>query len=153
MNKVNVNQSEYLVEKYQLLVYKIARRFKNPNLEFEDLVQAGLMGLFKATLKYDVTKNTKFITFATHYIIGAIKDEMRKKWTTISVINYELHENLNEIEGKYLNMLAYDFTDLEQKVLELRLRRLSQLSIATELDLSQSTVSRILKNIKVKLRN
>ena len=44
MNKVNTNEED-IVREYQGLVYKIARRFKSPYLEFDDLVQVGIMGL------------------------------------------------------------------------------------------------------------
>ena len=77
MNKVNTNEED-IVREYQGLVYKIARRFKSPYLEFDDLVQVGFMGLLKSYHRFDKTKNTKFSTFAVYYIMGAIKDELKK---------------------------------------------------------------------------
>lgn len=152
MNKVNTSQSEYLVEKYQLLVYKIARRFCTNHTDYEDLVQAGLMGLFKATKRFDITKGVKFTTFATYYIIGAIKDELRKQCIHNQNL-YTLSDNLNNNEGKYLNMEIYDFTNTERLLIELRLtKHLSQKEIAQKLKVSQSTVSRILKRIKTKIK-
>lgn len=177
MNKVNVSQYEYLVESNQRLVYKIARRFKVNAFDYDDLVQAGMMGLFNAAKKYDVTKGTKFSTYATYYIIGAIKDELAKsrllktskyyqkiknkdiesndKTDKIVASEYyevTLKEDLNDVEGNYLNLDAFDFTLMEKKMLKLRLEnRLSQVEIASELNISQSKVSRILKQMRKKI--
>ncbi len=151
MNKVNTNQSEYLIKKYQLLVYKIARRFKTNAFDYEDLVQAGLMGLFKATKRYDITKGAKFSTFATYYIIGSIKDELKKQCLNC-YSPYELREDLNNVEGSYLTLYMYDFNNIERLVLELKLKQhLSQAKIAEKLGVSQSTISRILRMIQTKI--
>lgn len=177
MNKVNVSQYEFLVESNQRLVYKIARRFKVNAFDYDDLVQAGMMGLFNAAKKYDITKGAKFSTFATYYIIGAIKDELAKhslfktskyyqqmrknnlnandeadKIVAQEYCEVTLQEDLNEIEGNYLNLNAFDFTTLEKQLLKLRLEnRLSQMEIANELNISQSKVSRILKQMREKI--
>lgn len=177
MNKVNVSQYEFLVESNQRLVYKIARRFKVNAFDYDDLVQAGMMGLFNAAKKYDITKGTKFSTFATYYIVGAIKDELAKssllktskyyqqmnknnlnnKDKTDMIVAHEyyevtLQEDLNEVQGNYLNLDAFNFTLLEKRLLKLRLEnRLSQMEIANELNISQSKVSRILKRMREKI--
>ncbi len=44
----------------------------------EDLRQVGLMGLYQAALKFDRSKGVKFTTFATYYILGEIKKELRE---------------------------------------------------------------------------
>lgn len=173
MNKVNISQYEYLVESNQRLVYKIARKFKVTPFEYDDLVQAGMMGLFNAAKKYDITKGVKFSTYATYFIIGSIKDELAKnnffkvsKYYKMKNDNFDevdkivineyrevvLKEDLNEIEGKYLNIELYDFDQIEKKILKLRLEnRFSQAKIGVELQISQSKVSRILKKMKEKI--
>ena len=60
------------------LVYKIAHRMNYGYLDVEDLIQVGLMALYEASLKYDPSYNTKFSTYASIYIIGSIKKELRK---------------------------------------------------------------------------
>lgn len=175
MDKVNTSQYNYLVENNKRLVYKIARRFKTNPFDFDDLVQAGLMGLYKAACRYDITKGAKFTTYATYFIVGAIKDELAKKSliknysyldylkefknqdSSDKVIyeNYNpivLKEDLNDIEGSYLNMDLFDFDSLEKKILKLRLvNHATQVEIAKELNLSQSKVSRILKRMREKV--
>lgn len=48
-----------------------------PNVEFDDLVGYGTLGLIDAIDKFDVTKGIKFKTYANARIRGAILDELR----------------------------------------------------------------------------
>jgi len=47
-------------------------------VELEDLVHAGVLGLFDAVDKYDCTKNVAFQAYAKHRIRGAILDSLRE---------------------------------------------------------------------------
>src|SRR3989338_8060434 len=49
-----------------------------PNIEFGDLVSYGILGLFDAIEKYDVSQGNKFETYGVSRIRGAIMDELRK---------------------------------------------------------------------------
>jgi len=155
MNKINTTSYEYLVNENRLLVYKIARRFKCSYLEFDDLVQIGFMGLLKAIHHFDINKNVKFSTFATYYIIGAIKDELRKVTKDYQLNSHNkiiFKENFDDIPFKYLNLLAYDFTSFERLIIKLRLSGgLTQAEIAKRLNVSQSKISRAFKAIKEKI--
>lgn len=44
----------------------------------EELVQVGLIGLFKAYQKYDSSLNVKFTTYAYPYILGEMKKQIRE---------------------------------------------------------------------------
>ena len=57
-----------LLESMQSLIYQIASKFYN--VEKEDLIQAGIVGLVNAYKHYDKTSNAKFSTFAYSYIYG-----------------------------------------------------------------------------------
>ncbi|OGH63327.1 MAG: RNA polymerase sigma factor WhiG [Candidatus Lindowbacteria bacterium RIFCSPLOWO2_12_FULL_62_27] len=48
-----------------------------PNVEYEDLVSYGTLGLIDAIDKFDITKGIKFKTYANLRIQGAILDELR----------------------------------------------------------------------------
>jgi RNA polymerase sigma factor for flagellar operon FliA len=48
-----------------------------PNVEFDDLVGYGVLGLMDAIEKFDPEKNVKFKTYAVTRIRGAIFDELR----------------------------------------------------------------------------
>lgn len=47
-------------------------------VDLDDLVHAGVLGLFDAVDKYDVSKNVAFRTYAKHRIKGAILDSLRQ---------------------------------------------------------------------------
>lgn len=55
---------EYLLKKYKDLVLLISKSFFILGGDDQDLVQEGMIGLFKAVRDFDVTKNIKFSTFA-----------------------------------------------------------------------------------------
>lgn len=59
------------------LVNKIVNKMNYGYVDKDDLTQAGLIGLYKATLKYNKEINNNFISFASIYIISEIKDELR----------------------------------------------------------------------------
>jgi RNA polymerase sigma factor for flagellar operon FliA len=62
-------------------VYYLASRIRErmpKNVELEDLVQAGVLGLIDACRSYDSAKDAQFSTFAKFRIRGAILDSLRK---------------------------------------------------------------------------
>ena len=72
---------EEIVKRYLYLVKYVAGRVAiglPPNVEFNDLVSYGILGLFDAINKYDVTQGNKFETYAVSRIRGSIMDELRK---------------------------------------------------------------------------
>lgn len=80
-----------LAEKYTPLVHRIAGTFayKKPSvLDYDDLVQAGSVGLLDAIEKFnpDNEKKAQFQTYATFRVRGAILDEINSlDWTPRSV--------------------------------------------------------------------
>jgi RNA polymerase sigma factor for flagellar operon FliA len=48
------------------------------HVDLDDLVHAGVLGLFDAVQKYDSTKNVAFQAYAKHRIKGAILDSLRQ---------------------------------------------------------------------------
>ncbi len=77
------------VEDYAFLVKRIAHHMmaRMPSsVQVDDLIQAGMVGLLEASLKYDGTKGASFDTYAGIRIRGAIVDEMRRgDWAPRSV--------------------------------------------------------------------
>lgn len=55
------------------LVYALAKRFIGRGIEYEDLVQAGCMGLIKATDGFDRERGLKFSTYAVPVILGEMR--------------------------------------------------------------------------------
>jgi RNA polymerase sigma factor for flagellar operon FliA len=48
------------------------------HVDLDDLIHAGVLGLFDAVTKYDASKNVLFHSYAKHRIKGAILDSLRK---------------------------------------------------------------------------
>lgn len=66
-----------LFDDHVYLVYKIVNKMDYGYVDKEDLLQAGLIGLFKATKKFNKNINNNFISFSSIYIISEIKNELR----------------------------------------------------------------------------
>jgi RNA polymerase sigma factor for flagellar operon FliA len=85
-----------LVVKHADLVKRIAYHLVSrmpPNVEVDDLIQAGMIGLLDAAKHYSATKGANFETYAGIRIRGAMLDEVRKSdWTPRSV-----HRNMREM--------------------------------------------------------
>lgn len=69
-----------LTEKYQPYVRSIAGKIKktlSKDIEFDDLVGYGMLGLFEAADRFDAKYGANFMTFAYYRIRGAIYDGLR----------------------------------------------------------------------------
>jgi RNA polymerase sigma factor for flagellar operon FliA len=69
-----------LIKQYSPLVRRLAHQMiaKLPaNVEVDDLIQVGLIGLTDALSRFDVEQGVQFETFATQRIRGAMLDELR----------------------------------------------------------------------------
>lgn len=70
-----------LIKQYQPLVRKLAHHMmvKLPaNVQVDDLIQVGLIGLSEALSRYEAAQGVQFETFATQRIRGAMLDELRE---------------------------------------------------------------------------
>ena len=70
-----------MIKQYQPLVRKLANHMmaKLPaNVQVDDLIQVGLLGLSDALTRYEATQGVQFETFATQRIRGAMLDELRE---------------------------------------------------------------------------
>lgn len=78
-----------MVAHYAPLVKRIAYHLLTrlpPNVQLDDLVQAGMIGLLEATRNYDASQGASFETYAGIRIRGAILDEIRRNdWAPRSV--------------------------------------------------------------------
>jgi RNA polymerase sigma factor for flagellar operon FliA len=75
-----VERDRLLLEQLPQVRY-IARRIHDrlpPHVQFDDLVQAGILGLIEALHKYDPSKNVELKSYAKHRIQGAILDSLRE---------------------------------------------------------------------------
>ncbi len=68
---------EELVKINMGLVRKIALRFCERGVEYEDLVQIGTIGMIKAARGFDCERGTNFSTYAVPLIFGEIRRHLR----------------------------------------------------------------------------
>jgi RNA polymerase sigma factor for flagellar operon FliA len=85
---VNTNREKLIVEYAGLIKFiasKIAARLPS-NIELDDLISSGVIGLMDAIDKYDSSRDNKFKTYAEFRIRGAILDELRSQdWVPRSI--------------------------------------------------------------------
>ncbi len=80
---------DQLIMDYAPLIRFVAQRISArlpSNIEIDDLMSAGVIGLMDAIEKYDPSRDNKFKTYAEFRIRGAILDELRSQdWVPRSV--------------------------------------------------------------------
>jgi len=115
MVPVDQMPQQELVLKHADLVKRIAYHLVSrmpPNVEVDDLIQSGMMGLLDAAKHYSAEKGANFETYAGIRIRGAMLDEVRKSdWTPRSV-----HRNMREMADvvrKIENAKGHDATPLD----------------------------------------
>lgn len=85
-----------LINDYDLLIKKIASKFYNAS--FEDLYQAGCIGLLKAKRNYKESKNAKFSTYAYEYIYGEMYNYVNsEKSLKVSKDNLKLYKKIIKV--------------------------------------------------------
>lgn len=91
------DQKDVLLNTHAPLVKKIAYQLKAklpPNVEIDDLIQAGMMGLLDAINRYEDTHGAQFETYATQRIRGNMLDELRSAdWLPRSI-----RKNMRDVE-------------------------------------------------------
>lgn len=97
-----------LIQSNMGLVKKIAAKFLNRGIEFEDCVQIGAIGLYKAIEKFDFSFDVQFSTYAVPMIMGEIRrflrdDGMIKVSRSIKENYYKISRFLDEYRIKHEN--------------------------------------------------
>jgi RNA polymerase sigma factor for flagellar operon FliA len=89
---------EHLLTQHMPLVKRLAHHMKAklpPSVEVDDLIQAGMIGLFDAISRYEETHGAQFETYAVLRIRGAMLDELRSSdWLPRST-----RQNMRKIES------------------------------------------------------
>src|ERR1700755_2649617 len=88
-SKLSPQQKDKLIMEYAPLIKFIAQKIAvrlPSNIELDDLISSGVIGLMDAMEKYDSSRDNKFKTYAEFRIRGAILDELRAQdWVPRSV--------------------------------------------------------------------
>lgn len=177
----NVLAQEYLLHKYRRFARSKARSYFLIGAEREDIVQEGMIGLYKAIRDYKSDKQSSFRAFAelcvTRQIITAIKTATRQKHIPLNSyvsLNKPIYEEdsdrtlLDVISGVRVanpedmiisreefsdieNKMNNILSDLEWKVLMSYLDGKSYQEIAEDLDRHIKSIDNALQRVKRKL--
>jgi len=133
--KIDKRTKEKLILEYSPLIRFIAQKIAvrlPSNIEFDDLVSSGVIGLMDAIDKYDPSRDNKFKTYAEFRIRGAILDELRAQdWVPRSV-----REKAKSLERAHAR-------------LEQRLGRIpTEDEMTTELNISKDEYFELLNQVK-----
>ena len=173
--------TEYILAKYKNLVKSRAKAYFIAGADRDDIVQEGMIGLFKAIRDFDITKQPTFRGFAEmcvkRQIITAIKAASRQKhiplnsYVSLSEPLYDDNEDktlvdmlaarktidpeemfLRREKNEMLNAeIESKLSDLEKTVLSLYLGGMNYHEIAAELNRTPKSIDNALQRIKNKL--
>lgn len=90
---------EQLIIHNQRLVAYIASNYKRSNVEYDDLVQEGNIGLMRAIETFDYRKGNKFSTYATWWIWQAMSRSAQNDRGTIR-IPVHMYEEISTMQKK-----------------------------------------------------
>ncbi len=122
-NKINASiEVNDMVLQHATLVRRVASKvicYLPDGMQFDDVVQTGMIGLIEAAKQFDATKGASFTTYASIRIRGKILDELRKlDWMPRSV-----QHNYHKV------------TEAERRVVKDKGREASATEIAAELEI------------------
>ena len=128
---------EELIEHNSKIIYKIANKYDGVNreLELDDLIQEGLLGLIEAAKRYDFNneKKAKFITYAVYYIDRYIYRAVNGR-SSKEIGNNKFYHNCTSLNvpvgkeedaeiGDLIEDINYEFENIEEKIFLNNLRK------------------------------
>lgn len=143
-----------------------ARKATAPGLEFDDAVQEGLIGLFRAIEQYDKTKGASFATYANvcirNAIFAAYKAANRRKHAPLnqsvpipagqSTPGPEEDAILHELFSSTMEKLKTRLSPFEKQVLQYHIQGLSYKEIAYKVGKSPKAIDNALARLRRKLK-
>lgn len=172
-----------LIEHNLRLVVFLAKKYENTNIDLEDLVSIGTIGLIKGISTYKMGKNIKLATYASRCIDNEILMFLRKNKKRKSEISFEdslsydsdgneLH--LEDVLGTEADIVTKELEKETEKILMIKeieklddrdkqiiilryglfgYEEMTQKDVADMLGISQSYISRIEKKVIKRLGN
>lgn len=133
--------TDYIMEKYKNLVRSKAGSMYILGADREDLIQEGMIGLFKAIRDYDIGRDASFATFADLCVA-------RQMYTAVQAAGRKKHAPLNSYVSLYAGN-GSDKIEEEKKLLDSLVSRDEQ--NPEELLIDRENVERIEKAIESEL--
>ena len=166
---------EYLLNKYKNFVRAKARSYFLIGADHEDIVQEGMIGLFKAIQNYQADKETSFRTFASlcidRQLYSAVQNSNRQKHQPLnSYVSLSDENESDHLEGSWsedpealiidqesTRTLEREITKvlspMENKVLDYYLRGYGYVKIAEIMGKTPKSIDNALQRIRGKIRN
>src|SRR5881392_363399 len=106
---------ERMINSNLRLVVSLARKYQGQDLPLLDLIQEGILGLIRATEKFDWRRGYKFSTYATFWIRQAIQRAVANKSRTIRIPVHigQRERKIARVERELSAKLGRDPTDEE----------------------------------------
>ena len=159
---------DMLMNRFKRLVKSKAKDYYLTSGDLEDLIQEGMIGLYKAVLDFDQAKGVKFATFANLCVVRqiqtAIKAASRQKHMPLNTsepLKDSIPHNFNNPEDLLLSIEAFQDIDefihenlsqLELDVLQLYLDGKPHVQIAQQLGKNMKTVDNAIQRIRRKIK-
>lgn len=163
--KLSQEQKDKLITEYAPLIKFIAQKIAvrlPSNIELDDLISAGVIGLMDAIDKWDPSRDNKFKTYAEFRIRGAILDELRAQdWVprsirdkaklldkTVQNLESDLGRTATEDEiAKAMNISMDEFHDLLNQVRPVSLLSIDEAQSFSNVD--KKSILNILEGTKL----
>ena len=94
-----------MIESNLRLVVSIARRFANRGLDLSELFQEGNNGLFRAVEKFELSRNTRFSTYAVRWIRQSIQRALENQGREIRLPSGQIDRD-RKLQGE-ISQLAH----------------------------------------------
>lgn len=169
---------DVLLNKLKPLVKSRVKAYYVPGGDAEDLIQEGMIGLYKAVLDFDITKNNNFLAFASLCIVRqvqtAVKTAGRQKHIPLNdslsldtktsdeaFMDKLPDREINDPETLFLgrealrdtkDFIKRNLSPLEHSVLTLHMEGKSHEQIAEILGKNKKSIDNTLQRIRKKLR-
>ena len=118
----DANAMNDILERHKSLVNKISRSYFLLGGDIEDIIQEGMIGLYKAIQGFEPNKSASFKTFATtcikHQIISLVKKASSQKNTILSNALPITEQNEDDEEGLLEIILPSTLPQPDDKVIE-----------------------------------
>jgi len=111
-NKIDNLSREQIIMQYLPQVKHIVQRIAAhlpQNVEIDDLLNVGVIGLIQAIERYDPARNNKFMTYAAFRIRGAVLSELRSR----DYISRTDRRKVRDLEKTYLKLEQKKGGDVE----------------------------------------